>query len=204
MFAKKVIQDAILAFSKRPLSIGASEREYFRGYPALVALASRLKPYDENAVIALAYAAYGWMPTILKKLPEKAQAERLGKLIGDLSGSLDVVSLLNDNKADLQAINGSVVGVSKFLHFCVPDKIPIWDSRIGKIFGCKWDYQVNNIDNFLGYVRVIGEYEKGEQSNLTNKPKPWDKALEALGIEIQGISTLRKIELCLFLEGKFR
>jgi hypothetical protein len=201
-FSKQTIQDAVQKLSERPLSIGARELEYARGYPALVALASRLKPEDENAVIALAYAAYGWMPTVLKKLPDSIQIKALGQLIGDLNASdSEVLFLLQERRDILQSINGSVVGVSKFLHFCIPKKIPIWDSRIGKIFGCNWGYQVNNVDNFLSYVKVMGEYLKSEECCI---PAKLLSTFNESGIKLHEVSTIRKIELCLFLEGGFR
>ncbi len=202
MFSAQVIEDALRQFSERELSITDSEGEYVRGYPALVELAGRVMPGDENSVISLAYAAYGWMPTILKKLPDKDQVKALGELVKDLrkidSGAL---SLLKEKRNILKAINGSVVGVSKFLHFCAPQKIPIWDSRIGKIFDChNWNL-VNNIDNFLAYVKAMDEHQKNENFVVLDKLLA---EFKKAGIDFSRISPLRKLELCLFLEGKFR
>jgi hypothetical protein len=202
-FSAQIIQDALNNLSECKLSITPSEQAYARGYPALVALGSRLAPDDENSVIALAYAAYGWMPTILKRLPDPEQSSAIGQLVGELRKSelSKVPELLTKQKGCLQVINGSVVGVSKFLHFCVPQKVPIWDSRIGKIFDCKWEYQVNNIDNFLSYVGSMAEFQN---SDIFCVPEKLLTALDENGIDVKYISALRIVELCLFLEGKSR
>jgi hypothetical protein len=155
---------------------------------------------NEHSIIALAYASYGWMPTILKSLPDSNQAALLGKLVTTLRSSKidEVVSSLCENHELLQSINGSVVGMSKFLHFCVPEKIPIWDSRIGKIFGCRGPYQVNNIKNFLSYVKIMVAFDGRGTMEL---PASLDKVLAETAPPGVMISNLRKLELCLFLQG---
>ena len=81
-----------------------------------------LTPHD---LVIGAYFTYGWMPTML-----------------ELKGDIDVVTAICASKSRregiskgefsrlAEAINGSVVGASKLLHFINPKKYAIWDSRV--------------------------------------------------------------------------
>ena len=105
-------------------------------YKEFLAYFASRQTLTEHDVIIGAYFTYGWMPTILE-------------LRGPLT---DVVSIANQVKnsqpiTDTQlrkvafAINGSVVGASKFLHFISPSKHAIWDSRVYRYLLQKEPYQ---------------------------------------------------------------
>ena len=81
-------------------------------------------------------AVYGWMPTILDNMgyTEENNKEWEKKIclsvknIIDNDGDLDNCSDDFDNLKTF--VNNSYVGLSKFLHFLLPDKFAIWDSNV--------------------------------------------------------------------------
>ena len=50
--------------------------------------------------------------------------------------------------------------MSKVLHFINPEFFPIWDSRVARHFGLKYDYQINNRKHFLEYLTFVEENRK--------------------------------------------
>jgi hypothetical protein len=194
-FTDNIICSTIQEFDKKEIKVTDSDREFLRGYSALIELACRSDLGNENEVIALAYAAYGWMPTMLKRLPGKIELSQLKDLVGHLrEPSSDVVCLLKRHQSLLRSINGSVIGISKFLHFCAPRKIPIWDKWVAKVFECNQWNQINNEDNFIKYVGVMNQYVDSGRFSVPE----W---LE-LECYVTNNSMLRKLELCLFLGGR--
>lgn len=94
-------------------------------YKEFLAYFAGRQTLTEHDVVIGAYFTYGWMPTILE-------------LRGPLA---DVVCIANQVKNSQRitgdqlrkvasAINGSIVGASKLLHFISPNTHAIWDSRV--------------------------------------------------------------------------
>lgn len=90
----------------------------------------------EHDVVIGAYFTYGWMPTILKKLSEPLQA------VVEIANLVKSSQQITDAqfKQVASAINGSVVGASKFLHFINPETHAIWDSRVFRYLHQKEPY----------------------------------------------------------------
>lgn len=79
----------------------------------------------------LAHCVYGWMPRmlILKQGIELSELKKewlLARRGYDQYNGIGAFSEL------LRMFNGSVVGLSKLLHFAQPDKYPIYDSNVYK------------------------------------------------------------------------
>ncbi len=107
-----------------------------RSYKEFLLYFRQRKTLSEHDVVIGAYFTYGWMPTILG-------------LRGELSA---VVAIANEVRAGhpvterkikvvALAINGSVVGASKVLHFIDPERHAIWDSRVYRYLHRQPPYQ---------------------------------------------------------------
>ena len=134
---------------------------YLRSYPLLLAHVAEMTdsaPLDEGALVAVAHLAYGWMPTVLHldfdALPtalQRVEEARQGKV---LTGP--------DLQQIAAAVNHSVVGASKVLHFVNPTLYPIWDRRVYRFChpsptgapAVVHDYQVNNATAYFDYAEV--------------------------------------------------
>jgi hypothetical protein len=97
-------------------------------------------------------------------------------------------------RIDLKAINNSVVGTSKFLHFVAPEIFPIWDSRIAAVFGFRHDYQINNALNYRKYCDAIHD--------RLARPIDWPILLANDETLSRKTTNVRKLEFCLFARGK--
>ena len=131
---------------------------YLHSYPFLLAHVATLSPLDKGALIAVAHLAYGWMPTILHldfdALPDALQCVEEAR-----RGHVLTVLQLQQVAA---AVNHSVVGASKVLHFVNPATYPIWDRRVYRFChpsptgapATVHDYQVNNATVYFDYAAV--------------------------------------------------
>lgn len=145
--------------SKYPEAIECIDgsEQYIRTYPELLRSTAILaKEMGEDALPAIAHMAYGWMPTILKRFSDSKPG-----IVGPVTEcrSFEEASRLIQSLDD-SPINNSWVGMSKVLHFINPDFFPIWDSRVARHFGLKYDYQINNRNHFLEYLTFVEENRK--------------------------------------------
>ena len=105
----------------------------------------------------LAHCVYGWMPRmlILKKELDLSRLKEEWKLArrgyNPSKGIKDFTELL-------EMFNGSVVGLSKLLHFAHPDKYPIYDSNVYKaVTGQeKYDYWKDK-QAYMDYVEWMSK-----------------------------------------------
>jgi len=138
--------------------IDASE-QYLRTYPALIKSTAILaKEMGEDALPAIAHMAYGWMPTILKKFSDSQPGiVCTATECRSFEEASELIKSLDDSP-----INNSWVGMSKVLHFINPEFFPIWDSRVSKHFGLKYDYQINNRKHFLEYLTFVAKHRNND------------------------------------------
>jgi hypothetical protein len=94
---------------------------------------------------------YGWMPTILEVSPID---DAIDRAVGILNLVRQGAAIGCDEMDGLKiAINNSVVGASKVLHFLKPDTYPIWDSVVYEfIHGEGSQYQMGKAENYLDYM----------------------------------------------------
>ena len=134
---------------------------YLRSYPLLLAHVAKMThsgPLDEGALVAVAHLAYGWMPTVLH-LDFNALPTALQRVEEARQG---VVLTGPDLQQIAAAVNHSVVGASKVLHFVNPTLYPIWDRRVYRFCHpsptgapvAVHDYQVNNTSAYFDYAEV--------------------------------------------------
>lgn len=159
---------------------------------------SARKPIDEHQFYIAASFTYGWMPTMLKKINYNSGIEII------LNNVLQRKEL---NEGDLiiltRAINNSLVGVSKLLHFIAPEKYPIWDSRVYfSLFGKQY-YSKNNTNRlYLKYMQNCKAIVENEEYNDLHK-----KIIAHTHLNVQDmerITKIRSIELLLYLHGQMK
>jgi hypothetical protein len=140
-----------------------------------------------DAMIGVALV-YSWMPTLpQKKCRWNSKAARAALLIctkGDpKSELLEVIKSF---------VGGSMIATSKFLHFCAPDKYPIWDSRVVQGgYGRAWGKRDNEGERYLEYMEHL--------QNL-RLPEPVRAKIKQLN---PNCSALRAKEFALFSLGSF-
>jgi hypothetical protein len=146
-----------------------------------------LTPHD---LVIGAYFTYGWMPTML-----------------ELKGDIDVVTAFaNKSRREAisegefsrlaEAINGSVVGASKLLHFINPEKYAIWDSRVYRYLHQETPYQYrleaqNAYWEYLAFLNVLSEDSRFNALRL--------KVIATIGYPV---TDKRACELLMFNKGK--
>jgi hypothetical protein len=182
----------------QPLSL------YSSSYLALRTLIrDRTDPSDEKQLLAAAYAVYGWMPTILKKVGNLAP---LSSFVIELRGlsffeALSIVepASLLEKTSLFRTLNNSVVGTSKLLHFLLPDLFPIWDSRIAKLFGFKHGSH-NTASAYLSYFKLL----HGWLASGASMPAKLSEAMQIGAPSNDPLSEVRLIEYALFQASVFK
>ena len=100
--------------------------------------------FRNNAIVAVAHMAYGWMPTTLKKcdIDDEIKREDEKTILDafDVKTSGDARKFVEGFASS--PINDSCVGLSKALHFINPEFFPIWDSNVAQIFGKHNHYEM--------------------------------------------------------------
>jgi len=165
-----------------------TEDTYLAVYPDLIEAAKKLNDGSLEGIIAVAHMVYGWMPTILTFDREKLKNISLHGKINN--GSIDRLFLTNMKGA----VNNSIVGVSKLLHFLNPDVYAIWDSRVYHAIFKKnpYGYRVNNVEIYIQYiVKMRALIESKEIDSI-------QKRLIELGYCSEEASKMRCLELILF------
>lgn len=178
-------------FRDAPNITNAVDPAIHLSYREFLAHFSNLQSLTAHDVVIGAYFTYGWMPTML-----------------DLRGNLaDVVKIANSVKQSKKitdeelrkvafAINGSVVGASKFLHFISPNDHAIWDSRVYRYLHEKepYPYRLEAPDAYWNYLSDLDA--------LANDPRfPATKqAVEKVVGYV--VTNKRAAELVMFTNGK--
>jgi hypothetical protein len=161
---------------------------YLKVYSGLVDFCSRQEVCDATTLMGLSHMVYGWMPTIIKFDPN-IKIEK--QLFEDIKrGSIETIFLQTLKRA----INNSIVGTSKLLHFMNPEEYPIWDSRVYRSITGKTGYnsRVNSVEIYIEYMnktkKVIEEL---------NMEELYLKLMEK-GYCSKKVSDIRMIEMILF------
>ena len=157
--------------------------------------------FRNNAIVAIAHMAYGWMPTTLKKCDINGDIERNGK--NTILDAFDVKSW-GDARNFVESfasspINDSCIGFSKALHFINPEIFPIWDSNVAETFKVHHHYQMKNINVYRCYIDFCHSVLVDCQTVAEAVKKVQDLIFCHAGYEVGKIRTL---EFMLFVIGK--
>lgn len=183
--ADRFYKDAEIVSSFGERWIHISYKEFLRFF------ASREKLTPHDFVIG-AYFTYGWMPRMLElggnidvvtAIANKSKKERISK---------DEFSLLAG------AINGSVVGASKLLHFLNPSEYAIWDSRVYRYLHQETPHQYrieapNAYWEYLAFLNVLAEDSRFKNFRI--------KVDSFIGYPV---TDKRACELMMFVKGEKR
>jgi hypothetical protein len=188
------VQDALSAAERNLAGYEPSDRDLFmRGsYWALVDFFCRyVKIGKPETILAGALAVYGWMPTMLRScdvdtVRDNAKAFKTFRSAPDAAGGLNALA-----HVDLQFVNRSTVGTSKFLHFLNPAAAPIWDRRVAAALG---------VTAWVGTYRV-GTYREYWAALGTSAFTAPEALLSVCNAEKHAASDLRLKEAALYLTG---
>lgn len=160
-------------------------------YKEFLTYFSSQQALTEHNIVIGAYFTYGWMPTILN-------------LRGDLS---EVVMIANRVKKSIKitdeelrkvafAINGSVVGASKLLHFICPNDHAIWDSRVYRYLHQEepYQYRLEAPDTYWNYLKALDD--------LASDNRFFDSKQEVEKVVGYQVSDKRAAELVMFFNGR--
>jgi len=159
------------------------------------------------------------MPTILRRPPSDAQINALERLVKEPPDRmLDRAGLVHPGGLyeDLTSVV-SPVGTSKFLHFSLSSKWPIWDSVIaGVIRAAEYSFEQgfardhNRAQNPIYYARYfdavhdwIRKSAEPFEDNFPNYKEVLSRITGSASAHIQAadLTTVRKVELGLFWLG---
>ena len=162
-------------------------------YKEFLAFFSSKKELTPHDLVIGAYFTYGWMPTMLE-------------LKGDIN---EVAAIANKarkkegiSRADFSrladAINGSVVGASKLLHFICPEDHAIWDSRVYRYLHqeAPWQHRLEAPNAYWDYLSFLAALAT-------------DSRFKAFKMKVNGavgytVTDKRACELLMFTKGKKR
>lgn len=135
----------------------STDNSYAQTYRHFINYFDTIKQGDDNDInehhlVIASHFVYGWMPTIIKlNLQDKDQVLRL---LNDAKGGR--ILTVNELETLKSAINNSMVGVSKLLHFIRPQDYAIWDSRIYRyVTEKKSTYEIAKPQLYLEYLQGI-------------------------------------------------
>lgn len=127
---------------------------YLKTYNDFIEFFASKRTITKNDFVIGSHLVYGWMPTIISFNFDNI--ENNVKYLNDVKNG----KLLSEFELESlkKAVNNSIVGVSKLLHFINPDKYAIWDSRIHRYAtGKKSGYGVNTVSSFMQYQTGLRE-----------------------------------------------
>jgi len=133
-----------------------TEGSYIKTYPEFIQFFKNINSISKHDLIISSHFVYGWMPTIIN-LKFQDMEDVLKSLNKAKSGAILTIAELELLK---KAINNSLVGLSKLLHFINPIDYAIWDSRIYRYTtDKKSSYGIGNTQLYLNYLSKLNEIE---------------------------------------------
>ena len=135
------------------------ESGYMYSYPHFIDHFKTNGKLQTKDLVIGAYFSYGWMPTILQLNSDIAEqhVEKFRKLKATkfpFEGNARDIEPLHEIQ---NTNNGSVVGMSKLLHFLNPGCFPIYDSRVYQYFYKEepYSYRINTLDKYVEYISIV-------------------------------------------------
>lgn len=169
------------------------ESSYIKSYPFFINYFENIETIKLEHLIIASHFVYGWMPTIIDLSFKNTEA--VLKVLNKAKQG----ELLNEGELLIgkKAINNSLVGLSKLLHFINPSVYAIWDSRIFRFLTHKKSsYGISEPINYLKYLNYLGVLVLDSRFKNIHK-----NVNQIVGYEV---SSLRAIELIMFEADKNR
>jgi len=138
-------------------NIEADDR-YLQAYPVLLHSIQGLLPLNQQRLLLVAHAIFGWMPTQLEVNMELLDAA-LVIVTPDAEGMIEVsAEQLAQLASIFQTANGkSVVAASKLLHFIAPTRFPIWDKFVAENWG-RTPNGPQAPENYHGFIQACRQF----------------------------------------------
>lgn len=174
-------------------SLDLKEETYIITYPYFIKYFENLDFIEKKHLVISSHFVYGWMPTIINLKLTKLDA------ILSVLNKAKQGKLLSEDELLIgkEAINNSMVGLSKLLHFINPKIYAIWDSRIFRFLtNKKSSYGISEPKNYINYLKYLDKLGADKLSSKFHK-----KINNAIGYEV---SLYRAIELVMFEADKRR
>lgn len=166
---------------------------FLLSYPEFLKHFARLSAITSHDFIVGAYLVYGWMPTIPRRIFPQDSESPVIRVLNRVKERPQVSE--GDLETVRSAVNHSLVGASKLLHFVNTEDFTIWDKRVYKyINGTRpTPAQINSVPNYLLYLANCAEIAE-------------DRRFEAVHEAINGkigyeVSSFRAIEWVMFMRG---
>lgn len=163
------------------------ETSYLEAHAAFLRFFESRTRIDRDTLILGASLVYSWMPRILT-LGRDALDEAADHLERIRSGHEPSAA---DYEVIKKAVNNSMVGTSKLLHFIAPRRFPILDSRVSRFLGWK-SAQIGEVATYQRYRSLCVAV-----SQLPAFDEVHAKVQERLG----QMDRLRAAELLMYLGG---
>jgi hypothetical protein len=106
------------------------------------------KKLSDDSIVQGAYMVYGWMPTMLRLKDSPQHIVDLAYSVRKKGATPEMIS------SCAKALNNSLVGTTKLMHFLSPEDYPIWDSRVYRALYSKTPhiYRVESVTAYINYV----------------------------------------------------
>jgi len=170
---------------------------YLSSYPHFINFFSEKEHIGIQDFFVSSQFTYGWMPTILEYKNEKLEDDlvKILPILNDVKNSKTITD--EDLNLIKIAMNNSIVGTSKLLHFIAPNKYPIWDSIICRNLTGR-DYQtfVNSLERYRLYEKLCEEIAETKQGKMV-----CGEICKEFDEKLYPISKIRALELVFFRGG---
>lgn len=133
-------------------TINVAKVSYLNTYPFFVRYFKDIASIENEHLIIASHFVYGWMPTIIDLNLKNTD------VVLSILNKVKQGELLNEDELLIgkEAINNSMVGLSKLLHFINPKKYAIWDSRIFRFLTKKKStYGITEPKNYIAYLHYL-------------------------------------------------
>lgn len=141
----------------------------------------------QDIIIGMSFT-YSWMPTMLSIYSDEGNLELLLPYFNKAKKGEELsVEEIDKLKS---AINNSVVGLSKLLHFINPLAFPIWDSRVFRYLFGRLSDKISEPSSYFAYREFMYEVVKDPLVSVIT-----EEMSQKLKYKITGI---RSLEFCMY------
>ncbi|WP_268223546.1 hypothetical protein [Sinomicrobium oceani] len=129
---------------------------YLKSYPYFIAYFQAIPELKSEHLVIGSHMVYGWMPRVLSY--NGYDDERVLQLCNKAKRKEGALLKKEELEYLKSAINNSMVGLSKLLHFINPQHYAIWDSHILRYatgISGNPGARVGNVDLYLNYLKKL-------------------------------------------------
>lgn len=180
------------------------DSSYHVSYKRFIKYLAKKADLTEEKLISAAGMAYSWMPTTINIQKEliPGSYSAVKRLVEDSDSVTD-----KDIKKASEFLSGSVVGISKVLHFLDPENFPIYDTGIYCFIYRKSNRPsystVNRARRYVRYCENVRSLSKDKEVQKLVKKDVVDGIKHKYNYDFN-ISYIRAIEVAMFARSPIR